>query len=60
SLMMYVDDALAACERARAAGAKIAQEPAVSDYGEAYWADLGFEAVDPGGHRWWIAERKRG
>lgn len=60
SLMLYVDDALAACEQARAAGAQIAKEPAISDYGEDYWADLSFEAIDVGGHRWWITERKRG
>jgi uncharacterized glyoxalase superfamily protein PhnB len=60
SLMMYVDDAKAACERARAAGATITQEPKVSDYGEDYWADLSFEMLDVGGHRWWISERLRG
>jgi uncharacterized glyoxalase superfamily protein PhnB len=59
SIMFYVDDAKVACERARAAGAKILREPSVSDYGEDYWSDLGFEAEDPEGHRWWIVERLR-
>jgi uncharacterized glyoxalase superfamily protein PhnB len=60
SLMLYVDDAKAACERARGAGAKILQEPSVHDYGEEYWSDLSFEAEDPEGHRWWVTERLRG
>jgi uncharacterized glyoxalase superfamily protein PhnB len=32
---------------------------AVSDYGEDYWADRGYEAMDPEGHRWWFAQRLR-
>jgi uncharacterized glyoxalase superfamily protein PhnB len=60
SLMLYVDDVKAHCARARAAGAEITQEPKVSDYGEDYWSDLGYEAADLGGHRWWITERLRG
>jgi uncharacterized glyoxalase superfamily protein PhnB len=59
-LMMYVDDAKAHCAHARAAGAEITGEPKVSDYGEDYWSDLGYEVVDLGGHRWWITERLRG
>jgi uncharacterized glyoxalase superfamily protein PhnB len=60
SLFLYVDDIDAHCARARAAGAKILSEPAVSDYGEEYWADRGYEAEDPEGHRWWFAQRVRG
>ncbi|HEU4734361.1 MAG TPA: VOC family protein [Kofleriaceae bacterium] len=60
NLMVYVDDAKAHCERARAAGARITYEPKVSDYGEDYWSDLSFEAEDIGGHRWWFSERLRG
>jgi uncharacterized glyoxalase superfamily protein PhnB len=60
SMMIYIDDADAHCARARAAGAKITYEPAVSDYGEDYWADKSYEAEDPEGHRWWFAERVRG
>ena len=59
SLMMYVDDAKAHCERARAAGAKIRKEPTVVDYGEDYWSDLSYEAEDVEGHRWWITQRVR-
>ncbi len=60
SLMVYVDDVKAHCERARGAGARIICEPKVSDYGEAYWSDLSYEAEDLGGHRWWFTERLRG
>jgi uncharacterized glyoxalase superfamily protein PhnB len=59
-LFLYVDDIDAHCERARAAGAKVLTEPKVSDYGEEYWADRGYEAEDPEGHRWWFAQRIRG
>lgn len=59
-VFFYVDDAEAHCARARAAGAKIAYEPKVSDYGEDYWADKSYEAEDLEGHRWWFAERVRG
>jgi len=59
SLFMYIEDARAHCERARAAGARIVTEPKVSDYGEDYWADLSYEAVDPEGHHWWFSERLR-
>jgi len=60
SLMIYVDDADAHCERARAAGAVIAVPPTTTDYGAGYWADRSYEAVDPEGHRWWFAQRVRG
>jgi uncharacterized glyoxalase superfamily protein PhnB len=59
SIMVYVDDALAHCERARAAGAVIVAEPKVSDYGEDYWSDRGYECVDFEGHHWWFCERLR-
>jgi len=57
ALFMYVDDVEAHCRRAREAGATIASEPATQDYGEGYWADRGYECVDPEGHHWWFAER---
>ena len=34
SLMVFVDDVDAHCQRARTAGATIASEPAIHDYGE--------------------------
>ncbi len=48
---VYVDDVDAHCERARAGGAEIAEEPADQDYGERRYA-----AVDPEGHRWFFAQ----
>ena len=59
-LMVFVDDVDAHCERARAAGAKIVDEPALHDYGEEYWADRSYGAVDPEGHLWWFTQRVRG
>jgi uncharacterized glyoxalase superfamily protein PhnB len=59
NLFVYVPDVVAHCARARAAGATIVSEPAVSDYGEDHWADRGYECVDVGGHHWWFAERLR-
>jgi uncharacterized glyoxalase superfamily protein PhnB len=60
NLMVFVDDVQAHCERTRAAGATITQEPKVSDYGEDYWSDLSVEVEDLGGHRWWFTQRLRG
>ena len=59
TLFMYVDDADAHCNRARAAGAKIVTEPLTADYGDAYWSDRCYEAEDPEGHHWWFAHRVR-
>jgi uncharacterized glyoxalase superfamily protein PhnB len=57
SLMAYVDDVEAHCARARASGAVIATEPKTSDYGEEYWTDRCYEAVDCEGHHWWFCQR---
>ena len=59
ALCICVDDVDAHCERARAAGAKIVQEPELHDYGADYWADRTYEAVDPEGHHWWLMQRVR-
>ncbi|MGV3622573.1 MAG: VOC family protein [Archangium sp.] len=60
AIMLFVDDVDAHCERARKAGARITMEPTVSDYGEDYWADKTYEAVDLEGHYWWFCRRIRG
>ncbi|MDX2093377.1 MAG: VOC family protein [Kofleriaceae bacterium] len=60
SLMFYVDDCSAACERARKAGGVVTYEPTVSDYGEDYWVDKSCQIADPEGHLWWFCERVRG
>ena len=59
SMMVYVDDADAHCTRAKAAGAKISMEPSIHDYGDDYWADRSYGAVDPEGHHWWFTQRVR-
>ena len=58
-LMFYVDDAEAHCAQARARGASIVEEPAVHDYGDDYWSDRSYGALDPEGHLWWITQRLR-
>ena len=58
-MMVFVDDADSHCQHARKAGAKIVDEPAVHDYGEDYWADRSYGAVDPEGHLWWFTQRVR-
>jgi uncharacterized glyoxalase superfamily protein PhnB len=60
SLFLYVEDVDAHCARARAAGATIATEPKVSDYGEEYWRDRSYEAIDCEGHHWWFSQRLAG
>lgn len=59
NLMLYVDDVDAHCQRARAAGARIVDEPALHDYGDDYWADRSYGALDPEGHLWWFSQRLR-
>ncbi len=60
ALAVYVDDADAHCERARAAGAAITAEPATQDYGEGYWTERTYQARDLEGHHWWFMQRLRG
>lgn len=59
-LCVMVDDADQHCAHARAAGAKIIDEPTTTDYGEAYWADRTYRAEDPEGHQWFFVQRVRG
>ena len=59
SLMVYVDDVEAHCARARAEGATIVTELAVSDYGPDYWSDRGYSCEDLEGHTWYFAQRLR-
>jgi uncharacterized glyoxalase superfamily protein PhnB len=59
-LMVYVDDIEAHCGRARAKGAKVVDEISLHDYGDDYWADKSYGALDPEGHLWWFTQRLRG
>lgn len=56
---LHVDDVDAHCERARAAGARILDEPTNHDYGADYWIDRTYGALDPEGHVWWFSQRIR-
>ncbi|MCB9761647.1 MAG: VOC family protein [Alphaproteobacteria bacterium] len=60
ALCVFVDDVDAHCARARAAGARIQDEPETHDYGADYWADRTYRAIDPEGHHWWFMQRVRG
>jgi uncharacterized glyoxalase superfamily protein PhnB len=60
NLMVFVDDVDAHCAIARAAGARIVAEPELHDYGDDYWADRSYGALDPEGHLWWFTQRIRG
>lgn len=57
ALCIYIDDVDAHCERARKAGATIVMEPKTTDYGDGYWVDRTYEAVDHEGHHWWFVQR---
>lgn len=57
ALCVFVDDVDTHCEQAREAGAAIGTEPATQDYGEGYWTERTYEALDPEGHHWWFLQR---
>lgn len=60
TMCIVVDDVDAHCARAREAGAEISMEPTTHDYGDDYWSDRTYLAVDFEGHRWWFMQRIRG
>lgn len=60
AMCICVDDVDAHAVRARAAGAVISAEPSTHDYGDDYWTDRVYQAVDPEGHHWWFMQRLRG
>jgi len=57
AMCIFVDDVDAHCAAARTAGATIEMEPTTNDYGDDYWTDRTYLAVDPEGHRWWFMQR---
>lgn len=59
AIMFFVDDVDAHCRHARAHGARIVEEPETHDYGDDYWTDRSYCAMDPEGHQWWITQRLR-
>jgi uncharacterized glyoxalase superfamily protein PhnB len=54
---VYVDDVEAHLAQAKAHGAELYRELATSDYGEEYWSDRTYGALDLEGHRWWFTQR---
>lgn len=59
SLCLFVDDADAHCAQAMAAGATLVEGPMTQDYGDDYWTDRCYSALDPEGHLWWFMQRLR-
>jgi uncharacterized glyoxalase superfamily protein PhnB len=59
NIMLFVDEVDAHCAQARAAGARIVEEPATHDYGADYWTDRSYGALDLEGHLWWAVQRIR-
>ena len=60
SLAFYLDDVDAHHARAVAAGAKLFRELKTEDYGEDYWADRSYGALDLEGHLWFFSQRLSG
>lgn len=60
ALAFHIDDVDAHAARAREAGAQLIREPRTDDYGDDYWADRTYGALDPEGHLWWFMQRVRG
>ena len=60
ALAFYIDDVDAHAARALAAGAQIVRPLETKDYGEDYWADRSYGALDPEAHLWWFMQRVRG
>ena len=60
ALAFFVDDCDAHHAVAVANGAKIVREPTTSDYGDDYWTDRSYGALDPEGHLWWFMQRLKG
>ena len=60
ALAFFVDDVDAHHVRAVAAGAQVVREPITNDYGDDYWVDRTYGALDPEGHLWWFMQRIRG
>jgi len=60
ALALHIDDVDAHHARAVQAGATIVREPRTDDYGDDYWSDRTYGALDPEGHLWWFMQRMRG
>jgi uncharacterized glyoxalase superfamily protein PhnB len=59
-LCFFVDDVDAHHAQATELGARIVREPKTTDYGDGYWTDRSYGALDCEGHLWWFMQRLRG
>lgn len=59
ALGFHVDDVDAHHARALAAGARIVRDLRTTDYGDDYWVDRTYGALDLEGHLWWFMQRIR-
>lgn len=60
SLCFFVDDCDAHHANAVKHGASIMRPPTTTDYGDDYWTDRSYGAIDPEGHLWWFMQRVKG
>jgi uncharacterized glyoxalase superfamily protein PhnB len=60
AIAIHLDDVEAHHARAVKEGARIVREPITNDYGDDYWADRSYGALDPEGHLWWFMQRIKG
>ncbi len=58
-LALFVDDVDLHYAHAKASGAVIFRELKTDDYGEAYWSDRTYGALDPEKHQWFFMQRVR-
>jgi uncharacterized glyoxalase superfamily protein PhnB len=60
ALCFFVDDVDVHHAQALQLGAQVIREPTTTDYGDDYWTDRSYGAIDPEGHLWWFMQRLRG
>jgi len=60
ALAFYIDDVDAHHARAVEKGAQVVRALETSDYGDDYWSDRSYGALDLEGHLWWFMQRMRG
>lgn len=59
ALAFYIDEVDLHYARALAGGATVVRELRTDDYGDDYWSDRTYGALDLEGHLWWFIERMR-
>ncbi len=59
AVMFFVDDLETHCAHAARHGARIVEPLTVHDYGEEYWVDRTYAALDLEDHLWWVVQRLR-